>query len=249
MLSLIFWAITMIVSVGYVTFIMRADDKGEGGIMSLTGLLQGAKAKRSGLTVGLDHARGAGGGAVLRRQHDHPRDLGALGSRRSEGGGSEPGLAGAADRDRGADGAVRDPALRDGPGGQAVRAGDGRLVHRAGGDRHPGDRAPPGDPARPVAELRGRVLHPPRRGRVRRAGGGRPGGDRGRGAVCRHGALRPLADPAGVVLPRVPGADDQLPRPGRADPALAEGGRKPVLPAGARVGADTRPCSSRRLRP
>jgi KUP system potassium uptake protein len=52
-LSLIFWAITMIVSVGYVTFIMRADDKGEGGIMSLVGLLQGAKAKRSGLTVGL----------------------------------------------------------------------------------------------------------------------------------------------------------------------------------------------------
>ena len=52
-LSLIFWAITMIVSVGYVTFIMRADDKGEGGIMSLTGLLQGAKAKRTGLTVGL----------------------------------------------------------------------------------------------------------------------------------------------------------------------------------------------------
>ena len=52
-LSLIFWAITMIVSVGYVTFIMRADDKGEGGIMSLVGLLQGAKAKRAGLTVGL----------------------------------------------------------------------------------------------------------------------------------------------------------------------------------------------------
>jgi KUP system potassium uptake protein len=51
-LSLIFWSITMIVSVGYVSFIMRADDKGEGGIMALVGLLQGAK-KRSSLTVGL----------------------------------------------------------------------------------------------------------------------------------------------------------------------------------------------------
>jgi len=51
-LSLIFWAITMIVSVGYVSFIMRADDKGEGGIMALTGLLQGVK-KRTSLTVGL----------------------------------------------------------------------------------------------------------------------------------------------------------------------------------------------------
>jgi len=52
-LSLIFWAITMIVSVGYVSFIMRADDKGEGGILALTGLLQSARARRSGLTVGL----------------------------------------------------------------------------------------------------------------------------------------------------------------------------------------------------
>ncbi len=51
-LSLIFWAITMIVSVGYVSFIMRADDKGEGGIMALVGLLQGVK-KRTSLTVGL----------------------------------------------------------------------------------------------------------------------------------------------------------------------------------------------------
>ena len=52
-LSLIFWSITMIVSVGYVSFIMRADDKGEGGIMSLTGLLQGARLKRNAVTAGL----------------------------------------------------------------------------------------------------------------------------------------------------------------------------------------------------
>jgi KUP system potassium uptake protein len=51
-LSLIFWSITMIVSVGYVSFIMRADDKGEGGVLALTGLLQGVK-KRTTLTVGL----------------------------------------------------------------------------------------------------------------------------------------------------------------------------------------------------
>jgi KUP system potassium uptake protein len=41
--SLVFWAITLIVSVKYVTFVMRADNDGEGGIMSLTALLQRAK--------------------------------------------------------------------------------------------------------------------------------------------------------------------------------------------------------------
>src|SRR5919198_5840475 len=34
-ISLVFWAVTVIVSVKYVTFIMRADNDGEGGIMAL----------------------------------------------------------------------------------------------------------------------------------------------------------------------------------------------------------------------
>jgi KUP system potassium uptake protein len=42
-ISLVFWTITMIVSVKYVTFIMRADNGGEGGIMALTALLDGAR--------------------------------------------------------------------------------------------------------------------------------------------------------------------------------------------------------------
>ena len=44
-ISLVFWSITMIVSVKYVSFIMRADNGGEGGIMALTALLQGARLK------------------------------------------------------------------------------------------------------------------------------------------------------------------------------------------------------------
>jgi len=39
-ISLVFWAIVLIVSVKYVTFILRADNDGEGGIMALTALLQ-----------------------------------------------------------------------------------------------------------------------------------------------------------------------------------------------------------------
>lgn len=37
-LSLVFWALTVVVSLKYVVFIMRADNRGEGGIMALTSL-------------------------------------------------------------------------------------------------------------------------------------------------------------------------------------------------------------------
>ena len=42
-ISLVFWSITVIVSLKYVTFIMRADNEGEGGIMALIALVQGVK--------------------------------------------------------------------------------------------------------------------------------------------------------------------------------------------------------------
>ncbi|HEY3328307.1 MAG TPA: potassium transporter Kup [Novimethylophilus sp.] len=46
-LSLIFWSLIVVVSVKYVAFIMRADNKGEGGIMALMALvLRGAEGKR-----------------------------------------------------------------------------------------------------------------------------------------------------------------------------------------------------------
>jgi hypothetical protein len=38
--SLVFWTITLIVSVKYVSFVMRADNDGEGGIMALITLLR-----------------------------------------------------------------------------------------------------------------------------------------------------------------------------------------------------------------
>ena len=48
--------------------------------------------------------------------------------------------------------------------------------------------------------LRRRILRRPRRRRVPRARLGRAGGDRRRGAVRRHGPLRPAADPPRLVL-------------------------------------------------
>jgi KUP system potassium uptake protein len=48
-ISLVFWSITLIVSGKYVSFIMRADDKGEGGIMALTALLRAARLRGAAL--------------------------------------------------------------------------------------------------------------------------------------------------------------------------------------------------------
>ena len=39
-ISLMFWSVTLIVSIKYVTFIMRADNEGEGGILALFALAQ-----------------------------------------------------------------------------------------------------------------------------------------------------------------------------------------------------------------
>jgi KUP system potassium uptake protein len=44
-LSLFFWSLTLIVTLKYVAFVMRADNKGEGGILSMLSLLPGIRGK------------------------------------------------------------------------------------------------------------------------------------------------------------------------------------------------------------
>ena len=68
--SLVFWSITMIVSVKYVTFVMRADNAGDGGILALTALIQaggrrGAAAKRTLVALGIMGAALFYGDAVV----------------------------------------------------------------------------------------------------------------------------------------------------------------------------------------
>ena len=46
-ISLVFWAITLIVTIEFVGFIMRADNDGEGGIMALIGLVERARLRDS----------------------------------------------------------------------------------------------------------------------------------------------------------------------------------------------------------
>jgi KUP system potassium uptake protein len=41
--SLVFWSLTIVVSVKYVGFIVKADNRGEGGIFALLGLILGSR--------------------------------------------------------------------------------------------------------------------------------------------------------------------------------------------------------------
>jgi KUP system potassium uptake protein len=51
LLSLIVWALTITVSVKYIFFVTRADNKGEGGTLSLMSLVHSTMTKRAGLVV------------------------------------------------------------------------------------------------------------------------------------------------------------------------------------------------------
>ena len=53
LLSLIVWALTIVVTIKYVVFVLRADNKGEGGTLSLMTLATNAFAKRPAWVIGL----------------------------------------------------------------------------------------------------------------------------------------------------------------------------------------------------
>ena len=84
-LSLIFWALNFVVSFKYLVFIMRADNRGEGGIMALLALLHPRRD-----TAGSPALAGGPGpvrrGTALWRRHDHSGHLGAWRGGRARGG-------------------------------------------------------------------------------------------------------------------------------------------------------------------
>jgi KUP system potassium uptake protein len=65
--SLMFWALMIVVTIKYVTFMMRADNRGEGGILSLMALAQGALGRRTFavLTLGVVGAALFYGDAII----------------------------------------------------------------------------------------------------------------------------------------------------------------------------------------
>ena len=50
-LSLIFWALVLVVTVKYLTFVLRADNEGEGGILALVALIMANAAASRGRVV------------------------------------------------------------------------------------------------------------------------------------------------------------------------------------------------------
>ena len=82
-LSLILWALIIVVTVKYVLLLLRADNNGEGGTLSLMALAQRALGRRSRSCCVL----GIIGAAMFyRRLDDHAGDLGAVGGGRPEAG-------------------------------------------------------------------------------------------------------------------------------------------------------------------
>jgi KUP system potassium uptake protein len=63
--SLIFWSITLIVSVKYVTFILRADNDGEGGVMALAALVRRVLTGVSPRTITVVLTLGVAGAALF----------------------------------------------------------------------------------------------------------------------------------------------------------------------------------------
>ena len=191
-LSLIVWALVLVVTVKYVIVIMRADNRGEGGLLALTALVL-RTTRRIARRYLLDHGGRPGRRrAVLRRRRHHAGDLGAERGRGAEGRDAavralcHPDLAGAAGRP------VPGAAPRHGGGRRAVRPGHAGVVRGAGAARHLGaSRSTRAillalNPLYGIALLIARAV-----ARLRHARRGVPGGDRGRGALRRYGAFRP----------------------------------------------------------
>lgn len=64
-LSLIFWSLTLVVAFKYITFIMRADNRGEGGILALLALIVPRGSGKTGTARGLLVLLGLFGAALL----------------------------------------------------------------------------------------------------------------------------------------------------------------------------------------
>ena len=80
-LSLILWALFIVVTAKYVLLLLRADNNGEGGTLSLMALGQRALGPAQLAAAGARRHRRLD---VHRRFHDHAGDLGAVGGRRPQ---------------------------------------------------------------------------------------------------------------------------------------------------------------------
>ncbi len=76
-LSLVFWTLTVIVSIKYVVLILRADNNGEGGLIAMLALASQAVRDRPPLRRRAADRRHLRHRDLLRRRRHHAGDLGA----------------------------------------------------------------------------------------------------------------------------------------------------------------------------
>ncbi len=214
-ISLLIFALILTVTAKYVFFLMRADNRGEGGILSLMALAQ----KRSAGARRPSSCPGVAGAALFSATHHHPGDLGAVGGRGPED--RQPAISANmsfpspwpfSSRCSG----CRAMARRASP---LFRPGDGDLLPRDRRARRRAYRRCAAGPARFRSAPRLRLSADPWLDRLRRARLGLPRRHRRGGALRRHGPFRPRADPDRLDVLRAAGAGAQLSRPGRADSA------------------------------
>src|SRR6266480_952713 len=219
-LSLIIWALLLVVTAKYVLILLRLDNNGEGGTLALMALAQRAMGPAGVvvLLLGVSSAALFYGDAIITpaisvlsvcsAPHDgHP--------------------------DRSVSGAIS----RHRPGRGVFRADHGGVVR---GDRHRGSRASRCEPqrvARSQSDLWADVFGRPRDHRSGRAGRRVPGRDRSGSALRRSGAFRQETDPDGLDRIGASRAGDQLSRAGCAGARGRKGTRESVLPALPGLGA------------
>ena len=235
--SLILWALIVVVTLKYVLILLRADNNGEGGTLTLMALASRAVGRvgkaASDSCASWHHQRRF----VLRRCRDHSGVVGFVRRRRSRRRHAGiPRIRRAADGHR-AGAAVCVSVARHRESGRVVRADHGDLVCR---DCDSGFRGDSKRSRRALGAQSGawhgvssasrhhRLLYARRRFSRR---------DRRRGALRRPRPFRPRADPACLARPGAAFAGAQLPRAGRAGLCASGNGRQSVLSALSRMGA------------
>ena len=210
---MILWALIVVVTIKYVLVLLRADNNGEGGTLSLTALAARALGRRTPFVMLL----GVIGAAMFIADFDdHAGDLGAVGGRGSQARRAEvPGLRHPAHH-RDPDRAVRAcsrAAPRVSLRSSARSWWSGLSRSRCSACcMSPTIRAC----SRRSIPLRHRVRLDARHDRADHAWRGVPGRHGRRGALRRPRPFRPQADPVRLAWPGAAGAADQLFRPGRA---------------------------------
>ncbi len=227
-LSLMFWSLMLIVTIKYVAIILRADNKGEGGSLSLLALIQrsiGGRKWGSGLVLlGVAATALFFGDAMITPAVSV---LSAVEGLETVSSGLSAyviplaiviliGLF--AIQSRGTDTV-----------GKLFGPDHAVLFSRHRRAWHSPDRAGSAGVAGAEPALGGALLCSGWSRRLSRARLGRACGDRSRSALRRHGPFRTAADHAGVAVPRLSGAPAQLFRPRRPDAAHARCSGEPFL--------------------